>query len=73
MKSFLRTFAMSLFLCYIFLFFGGAFIFENIWAILTFIALIITIQITAFVSQETKIEQLELRIKTLESQNEVKE
>lgn len=73
MKSFLGTFAISLILCYIFLFFGGVLIFENFWAILVFVALIIAILITAFVHQETKIEELEARIKILESQSEPKE
>lgn len=73
MKSFLGTFAISLILCYIFLFFGGVLIFENFWAILVFVAFIIAILITAFVHQETKIEELEIRIKTLESQSEPKE
>jgi low affinity Fe/Cu permease len=72
MKSFLGTFAISLILCYIFLFFGGVLIFENFWAIIVFIALSIAIVVTVFIHQETKIEELESRIKTLESQNEPK-
>lgn len=73
MKNFLGTFATSLILCYIFLFFGGTLIFENFWAILVFAALIIAILITVFIHQETKIEDLEARIKTLESQREQRE
>ena len=73
MKSFLGTFAISLILCYIFLFFGGILIFQNLWAMLFFAAFIITILITVFIHQETKIEELEARIKTLESKNEPKE
>ncbi|KJS22215.1 MAG: hypothetical protein VR72_06270 [Clostridiaceae bacterium BRH_c20a] len=73
MKNFLGTFAISLILCYIFLFFGGILIFENFWAILVFVALIIAILITVFIHQETKIEELEARIKTLESKSEPKE
>jgi len=73
MKSFLGTFALSLILCYIFLFFGGILIFENFWAILVFVALIIAILITVFIHQETKIEELEARIKTLESKSEPQE
>jgi|LSQX01.3.fsa_nt_gb uncharacterized membrane protein YciS (DUF1049 family) len=72
MKSFLGTFAICFILCYIFLLFGGALIFENFWAILVFVALIITILTTAFIHQEIKIEELEARIKTLESQSEPK-
>ena len=73
MKNFLGTFVLCLILCYIFLFFGGILIFENFGAILVFVALIITILITVFIHQETKIEELEERIKILESQSEPKE
>ncbi len=73
MKNFLETFAISLILCYIFLFFGGVLIFENFWAILVFVALIIAILTTIFIHQETKIEELEARIKILESESEPKE
>lgn len=69
MKNFLGTFAISLILCYIFLFFGGILIFENFWSILVFVALIMTILITAFIHQEIKIEELESRIKTLEEKS----
>jgi hypothetical protein len=72
MKNFLGIFAASLMLCYVFLFFGGVLIFENFWAILVFVALIITIVTTVFIHQETKIEELEARIKTLESQSKQK-
>lgn len=73
MKNFLGIFALSFILFYIFLLFGGLLIFENAWAILVFPPLIITILITVFVHQETKIEELEARIKVLESQSEPKE
>lgn len=73
MKSFFGTFIMCLVLCYVFLFFGGGIILGNIWAALVFVALIITILITIFIHQETKIEELETRIKTLESKIESKE
>jgi hypothetical protein len=73
MKNFLGTFVISLILCYIFLFFGGALIFENIWAIIVFVALIIAILTTIFIHQVIKIEELEARIKTLESRSEPKE
>lgn len=73
MKGFFGTFIMCLVLCYVFLFFGGGIILGNIWAALVFVALIITILITIFIHQETKIEELETRIKTLESKIEFKE
>lgn len=68
MKEFIGTFIISLILCYLFLFWGGFLIFENIWALLVFAAFIISILITVFISQEKKIEDLEKRIKVLESQ-----
>lgn len=70
MKSFFGTFVICLILCYAFLLFGGGFILGNIWATLVFVALIITILITILIHQETKIEELETRIKILESQSE---
>lgn len=70
MKSFLGTFAASFIMCYVFLLFGGALIFENFWSILVLVALIITILAKIFMHQEIKIEELEARIKTLESKNE---
>ncbi|MPM25367.1 hypothetical protein SDC9_71858 [bioreactor metagenome] len=73
MKQFLSTFVISVVLCYVFLFFGGALIFENYLVILVFVALIISLLITAFIHQETKIEELEARIKTLEGQCDSKE
>ena len=73
MKNFLGTFVICVILCYFFLFFGGALIFENFWAIFVLVVLIITILITVFIHQMTKIEELEERIRTLESQSESKE
>lgn len=73
MKKFLGIFAMSIIFCYVFLFFGGAFIFESFWAALALAAFIIAVLITLFMHQEIKIEDLEERIKNLESQHEHKE
>ncbi|HHY41565.1 MAG TPA: hypothetical protein GX514_01765 [Thermoanaerobacterales bacterium] len=73
MKNFLETFLISLISCYIFLLFGGILIFENFWATLVLVAFIIAILITVFIHQETKIEELEARIKTLESKSEPEE
>lgn len=70
MKNFFGTFVICLITCYVFLFFGGALIFENFWAIIVLVALIIAILITVHIHQDTKIEELETRIKALESQNE---
>jgi uncharacterized membrane protein YciS (DUF1049 family) len=57
----------------VFLFFGGAIIFENFWAMLVLVAFIIAILAIVFIHQETKIEELEARIKKIESQTQPKE
>ncbi|NLE26913.1 MAG: hypothetical protein GX625_16540 [Clostridiaceae bacterium] len=71
MLSFLGTFVISLIVCHIFLFmFGGFFILKSIWATVVLAAFIIAILITAFAHQETKIEELEARIKILEDDSD---
>jgi hypothetical protein len=70
MKNFLLTFVTILILCYIFFFFGGALIFENFWALLVLVAFIMALLTTVLIHQEIKIEDLEARVKTLESQSE---
>lgn len=72
MKDFFITFAIVLILCFVFLFFGGTLIFENIWGILVFVSLIIASLIALYIRQEKKIDELEARIKALESKNEPK-
>lgn len=66
MKRFLGTFVPVLVLCWAFLFFGGLRIFENIFAVLAFCALVITVLILLFVGQSERIEALEARIRALE-------
>ena len=73
MKSFLGTFVICFILSYVFLFFGGILIFENLWGIIALVALVVSVLITAFINQDTKIEELEARIKVLESQIKTKE
>lgn len=68
MKNFLGIFVISFILSYIFLSLGGILIFESFWGMIVFVAFIITILIMLFMNQETKIEELETRIKTLESE-----
>ena len=65
MKNFIGTFVISLVLCYILFFIYEVLIYRNGWAIILFVALIITIITTVFMHQEIKIEGLEERIKTL--------
>ena len=66
MKRFLGTFLACLVVSWAFLFFGGAMIFENFWALLVFCALVLTVLILAFEGQGEQIEKLEKRIAALE-------
>jgi hypothetical protein len=68
MKNFLSAFFMSMFVLFMFFFFGGGLIFENVYGILMFSSLIFAAFITGFMSQETKITELENRVKALENQ-----
>lgn len=73
MKGFFSTFVMCLIVCTIFLFFGGFLIFESFWGPVIIIAFILAVVITSFISLETKIEELNERIKVLEKSNDDKE
>ncbi len=73
MKNFLATFVICLILCYIFLLFGGAIILESFWAAFVLVALIIAVLVTVLIHQESKLEELEGRIKALESPEETQE
>ena len=66
MKRFLGTFLACLVVSWAFLFFGGAMIFQNFWALLVFSSLVLTVLILAFESQGSQIVQLEKRIAALE-------
>ncbi len=68
MKNFLGTFALSFILCYFVLLFGETMLFQNLWAWLILISLIMTILITGYINQETKTTELERRIQILEAQ-----
>ncbi|KAF5041988.1 hypothetical protein DSECCO2_517340 [anaerobic digester metagenome] len=59
MKSFLRTFVICIILSYVFLLIIGGLISENGLALLVFVAFVITVLITIFTNQESKIEDLE--------------
>lgn len=67
MKDFLATFAVVLILLFFFLFFGGLYLFSNIWGILILVSFIISIVITGFLQQESQIGKLEKRIQELET------
>lgn len=66
MKRFLGTFLACLAVSWAFLFFGGAMIFQNLWALLVFCALVLTVLILSFEGQGEQIEKLEKRIAVLE-------
>ncbi|MEL7607326.1 hypothetical protein SDC9_50995 [bioreactor metagenome] len=73
MKSFLRTFVICIILSYVFLLIIGGLISENGLALLVFVAFVITVLITIFTNQESKIEDLEKRLTKLEEQNKENE
>lgn len=73
MKSFLRTFVICIILSYVFLLIIGGLILENSLALLVFVAFVITVLITIFTNQESKIEDLEKRLTKLEEQNKENE
>ena len=70
MKRFLGTFLACLVVSWGFLFFGGAMIFQNLWALLVFSSLVLTVLILAFESQARHTEALEARLQALEKRLE---
>ena len=65
-KRFLGTFLACLVVSWGFLFFGGAMIFQNLWALLVVSSLALTVLILAFESQARHTEALEARLQALE-------
>ncbi len=65
MKEFLGTFFVCLVICYMATFFFADLILNNIWALISFIAFILSIFITVFLKQEFRIEKLEKKIEEL--------
>lgn len=71
--KFIKTYAVTLVLSYVFVFFGGWMLFDfskRFYIATAACALIIALVITAFIAQEEKIEKLEERIKVLEEKSE---
>ena len=69
--KFIMTYAATLIVCYIFMFFGGWMLFdfsERIYVATAACAFIIAVVLSVFSAQERKIEQLEKRIEELEEQ-----
>ena len=65
MKNFFASFLGCLLLCFIVAFFFGGLLMSNIWAILILVALFLAILITAFLSQDARMEELEKKISQL--------
>ena len=66
MKNFLGAFAGSLVLCIVIVSLGESTFLNSFWGIIIFISLIMAISITGFLSQDTKIEDLEKRLTEFE-------
>lgn len=64
-KRFFETFVICFIMCIIFLFFS-ALIFQSVIATIATVALFFTILISIYIEIQTKIEELENRIKALE-------
>lgn len=67
--KFIKIYAMTLVLCYIFVFFGGWMLFDfskRYFVATAACAFIIAVIISIFIAQDAKIEHLEKRIKELE-------
>ena len=72
--KFLKTYMMTLILCYLFVFFGGWMLFDfskRFWVAIAACAFIIAVVASIFVAQEEKIEQLEKRVKELEEKDNI--
>lgn len=62
MREFIGTFFACLVICYVATFFFAGLILDNIWAIVTLIAFFLSVFITIFIKQETRIEELEKKM-----------
>ncbi len=70
--KFLKTYMVTLVLCYIFIFFGGWMLFDfekRLYVAIASCAFIIAVIVSIFIAQEDKIEQLEKQVKELEGKN----
>lgn len=65
MKEFIGTFFVCLVICYVATFFFAGLILDNTWAIVTLIAFFLSVFITIFIKQETRIEKLEKKVENL--------
>ncbi|GAB3789512.1 hypothetical protein [Virgibacillus kimchii] len=67
MKNFIGIFLSCIVITYIFSFFFLALIVENLWAFVIFVAFLLAVFITVFISQESRMEELEKKVEELSS------
>jgi preprotein translocase subunit SecF len=70
--KFIKTYAITLVLCFIFVFFGGWMLFDfsnHFYVAVAACAFIIAVILSIFIAQEERIEQLEKRVKELEEKD----
>ncbi|MDQ0158303.1 hypothetical protein [Alkalibacillus salilacus] len=67
MKNFIGIFLACIVVTYIFSFFFLGLIVENVWALVIFAAFLLAVFITVFISQESRIEELEKKVEELSS------
>ncbi|RSL30380.1 hypothetical protein D7Z54_26445 [Salibacterium salarium] len=65
MKEFIGIFLACVVICSIFSFFFLGLIVESIWALIILIAFVLSVFITVFVKQESRIEELEKKVEKL--------
>ena len=65
MKEFIGIFFACLVICYAATFFFAGLILDNIWAIITVIAFVLSVFITVFVKRESRIEELEKKVEKI--------
>lgn len=73
MNGFVTNFFMSIVIVGVFTFFFAGLLFSNIWAMVILIAFVLSMAITAFMSQEDRIEALEKKIELLEGKESADE
>lgn len=67
LKEFIGIFFTCLVICYIAAFFFAGLILNSFWSILILIAFVLSLFITIFIKQESRIEALEEKVKKLSS------
>lgn len=65
LKAFVGTFIKTLIVSVILLFLFGGLIFENLWGFIIFFALFVSILITAFMEQDSRIGKLENQLEQM--------